>query len=200
MVDPVACRRVTNIPLEGKPESGVSTEDGKVYVNITDTNEVVEIDASALRVSRRWSTEPCQHPVAIAVDLDHHRLFSGCRSGLMAVSDYQAGSVVATVPIGQGVDGAAFDPATGDAFAANADGTLTVIHQDSPDAYHVVQNLETMRGSRNMGLDSVSHQLFVVSAEFGPVPEATPGNPRPRAAMIPESFSLLVIERIPKSQ
>jgi DNA-binding beta-propeller fold protein YncE len=108
-----------------------SAGDGKVYANLTDTSEVVEIDAKTASVARRWSTAPCKQPVAMAIDTAHHRLFSGCRSGVMAVSDYQAGKVVATVPIGTGVDGAGFDAASGDAFASNADGTLTVIHQDS---------------------------------------------------------------------
>jgi DNA-binding beta-propeller fold protein YncE len=194
VVDPGAGKLVTNIPLGGKPESGVSTEDGKVYVNITDTNEVVEIDTSALQVTRRWSTAPCEHPVAMAVDLQHHRLFSGCRSGVMAVSDYREGTVVATVPIGRGADGAAFDPATGNVFVSNGDGTLTVIHQDSPDEYRVVQNLKTMPGARTMGLDPTSHQLFLVSSRFGPVPAATPENPHPRPVMVPGSFTLLVVE------
>src|SRR5205823_1072155 len=96
-----------------------------------------------------------------------HRLFSGCRSGVMAVSDYQAGKVVATVAIGAGVDGAGFDPVPGDAFASNADGTLTVIHQYSPDSYRVVQIVETAQGSRNMGLDPTNHRIFVAAAKFG---------------------------------
>ena len=131
VIDPRAGTLITNIPLGGKPEYGVSAGDGKVYANLTDTSEVVEIDAKTATVARRWSTAPCKQPVPMAIDTAHHRLFSGCRSGVMAVSDYQAGKVVATLPIGTGVDGAGFDAASGDAFASNADGTLTVIHQDS---------------------------------------------------------------------
>src|SRR5437660_1060566 len=170
VIDPRPGTLVTNIPLGGKPEYGASAGDGKVYGNLTDTSEVVEIDAKTAAVSRRWSTAPCQQPVAMALDTAHHRLFSGCRSGLMAVSDYQAGKVVATVPIGTGVDGAGYDAASQDAFASNADGTLTVIHQDSPDQYRVVQTLQTPQGSRNMGLDPTNHRVFVVSAKFGPAP------------------------------
>jgi len=131
----------------------------------------------------------------MAIDAAHHRLFSGCRSGVMAVSDYQAGKVVATLPIGMGVDGAGFDPATGDAFASNADGTLTVIHQDSPDKYHVLENVSTPQGSRNMGLDPTNHRVYIVSAKFGPVPDG--GKGRGRAPVLPGSFSLMVIERAP---
>jgi DNA-binding beta-propeller fold protein YncE len=196
VIDPVAGSLVTNIPLGGKPESGVSAGDGKVYVNIVDNAEVVEIDAKALTVTRRWSTAPCKQPVAMAIDPAHHRLFSGCRSGLLAVSDYQAGRVVATAPIGAGVDGAAFDPATGDAFASNADGTLTVIHQDGPDQYHVVENVTTAQGARNMGLDLTTHQLFLVTARFGPPPtDSTADNPRRRPPVLPGSFMMMVVER-----
>src|SRR6266852_6244208 len=139
VIDARAGTLITNIPLGGKPEYGASAGDGKVYANITDTSEVVEIDAKTATVTRRWSTAPCKQPVPMAIDTAHHRLFSGCRSGVMAVSDYQSGTVVATVPIGAGVDGAGYDAASGNAFASNADGTLTVIHQDSPDQYRVLE-------------------------------------------------------------
>src|SRR5215831_13070574 len=99
VIDPKAGTLITNISLGGKPEYGASAGDGKVYANLTDTSEVVEIDARNATVARRWSTTPCQQPVAMAIDVQHHRLFSGCRSGVMAVSDYAAGKVVATVPI-----------------------------------------------------------------------------------------------------
>ena len=191
VIDAKTAKLITNVPLGGKPEYGASAGDGKVYANLTDTNEVVEIDANTAKVSRRWSTAPCKQPVSMAIDTAHHRLFSGCRSGVMAVSDYQAGKVVATVPIGTGVDGAGYDPGSGDAFASNANGTLTVIHQDSPDQYRVVQNLETPQGSRNMGLDPVNHRVYIVSAKFGDVPAGTKGRP----PVVPGSFSLMVIER-----
>jgi hypothetical protein len=190
VIDAAAGKLVTNIDLGGKPEYGASAGDGKVYANLVDNAEVVEIDAKAAKVTRRWPTAPCKQPVAMAIDTTHHRLFSGCRSGVLAISDYQAGKVVATVPIGSGVDGAGYDPSSGDAFASNADGTLTVIHQDSPDQYHVVENVQTAPGSRNMGLDPTNHRIFVVSAKFGPVP---PGGRR--GPLLPGTFALLIIER-----
>ncbi|HSM76644.1 MAG TPA: hypothetical protein VLT57_03425, partial [Bryobacteraceae bacterium] len=150
----------------------------------------VEIDAKAAKVSRRWSTAPCKQPVAMAIDTMHHRLFSGCRSGVMAVSDYQAGRMMTTVPIGTGVDGAGYDPASGNAFASNADGTLTVIHQDSPDQYHVAQTIETPRGSRNMGLDAINHRIYLASAKFGPAPAGGRRSP-----VVAGSFAVLVIEK-----
>jgi DNA-binding beta-propeller fold protein YncE len=191
IIDAKAGTLVVNLPLGGKPEYGASAGDGKVYANLTDTSEVVEIDAKTAKVTRRWPTAPCKQPVSMALDPAHHRLFSGCRSGVMAVSDYQAGKLVTTVPIGMGVDGAGFDPASGNAFASNADGTLTVIHQDSPDQYHVLETVQTPVGSRNMGLDPTNHRLFVASAKFG----SAPGG-RGRAPVLPDSFALLVIEHV----
>jgi DNA-binding beta-propeller fold protein YncE len=190
VIDPQAGALVTNIPLGGKPEYGASAGDGKVYANLTDTSEVVEIDAKAATVVRRWSTAPCKQPVAMAIDTGHHRLFSGCRSGVMAISDYQTGKVVTTVPIGAGVDGAGFDAASGNAFASNADGTLTVIHQEAPDEYHVTQTVQTVQAARNMGLDPANHRVFLVSAKFGPAPV----NGRGRGPVLPGTFTLMVIE------
>jgi DNA-binding beta-propeller fold protein YncE len=193
VIDAASGKLVGNIDLGGKPEYGLPAGDGKVYANLTDTAEVVEIDAQSLKVTRRWSTAPCEKPVAMAIDIAHQRLFSGCRSGVMAVSDYRGGKVVATLPIGAGVDGAGFDPATGDAFASNGDGTLTVIHQDGPDQYHVAQTLKTMPYSRTMGLDPTSHALFLAGATFGsPAPGASPGQ---RPPMVAGSFVVLVVER-----
>ena len=195
VIDP-AGKLITNIPLGGKPEYGASAGDGKVYGNLTDISEVVEIDAKTATVTRRWSTAPCKQPVSMALDTAHHRLFSGCRSGLMAISDYQAGKVVATVPIGTGVDGAGYDAASGDAFASNADGTLTVIHQDTPDQYHVAQTVTTPQGSRNMGLDPTNHRVFLVSAKFGEAPAGGRGRP----PVLPGTFSLMVVERAPAAR
>lgn len=190
VVEPEAGKLVANIPLGGKPESGASADDGKVFVNITDTNEVVQIDVSSLKVERRWPTDPCEQPVAMGIDIRHHRLFSGCRSGLLAVSDYRAGRVVATARIGSGVDGVAYDPTSADIFASNADGTLTIIHQDGPDSYHVLQTLATAPGARNMGLDPTTHRVFVVSGTFG----SRPSGGRGRPPVLPGTFKMMVVE------
>ena len=193
VIDPVAGKLVTNVDLGGKPEYGVSAGNGKVYANLTDNGEVVEIDAKSLTVTRRWPTAPCKNPVAMAIDAAHHRLFSGCRSGVMAVSDYDAGKVITTLPIGAGVDGAGFDPSTGDAFASGADGTLTVIHEDSPNSYRVVQTLTTMTGSRNMGLDTLSHAIFLSGAKFEA--PAAGASPRQRPKRVPGTYVVLEVKR-----
>lgn len=181
---------ITNIPLKGKPENGVSAGNGKVYANIVSTNEIIEIDTKKATVTRRWSSLPCKQPVPMAVDKATHRLFSGCRSGVLVVSDYIAGKVITTLPIGAGVDGTAYDPKTHDIFASNADGTLTIIHQDSADKYQVVQTLNTPIGSRNLGLDPVTHRLYVASAKFGTLPPGDKG----KKPVLPGTFTLLRIE------
>jgi outer membrane protein assembly factor BamB len=191
VIDPRAGTVITNLALGGKPEYGVSAGDGQVYANLTDISEIVEIDAKTASVVRRWPTAPCKQPVAMAIDTAHQRLFSGCRSGVMAVSDYRAGRVVATLPIGAGVDGAGFDTASGDAFASNADGTLTVIHQDAPDQYHVAQTIETPQGARNMGLDTSNHRVFIVSAKSDRRRQQRPGT------VFPEHLRPMVIEKQP---
>jgi len=198
VVDGASGKLITNVPLGGKPEYGASAGDGKVYANLTDTSEVVEIDAKQASVSRRWSTGMCRQPVSMALDTKNHRLFSGCRSGVLAVSDYQAGKTITTLPIGMGVDGAGYDAASGDVFATNVDGSLTVIHQDSADKYHVVGSVTTPMGSRNMGLDPATHRIYVAAATFAPPPAPPAGAPQGRggrATVVPGTFKLLVIER-----
>jgi len=181
---------IGSVDLGGGPEFGVSAGDGKLYVNIEDASEVVEVDAAALKVLRRWSILPCQSPSGLAIDRAHHRLFSGCRNGMLGVSDAQAGKLITTVPIGRGVDAGRFDEGTGLAFASNGDGTLTVIHEDSPDKYTVVGNVKTKAGARTMELDPVTHRLFTVSADFGPLPA---GQRRP--PVLPGTFALLELDR-----
>ncbi|MGD0992113.1 MAG: YncE family protein [Gemmatimonadales bacterium] len=183
-----------NVDLGGKPEFGVSAADGKLYINLEDKSEVVEVDARAMRVLRHWSIAPCESPSGLAIDRAHHRLFSGCRNGLMGVSDAVHGRLVTTVPIGRGVDACRYDPATRLAFASNGDGTLTVIHEDAPDKYTVVSNATTKQGARTMEIDLANHHVFTVTADFGPAPAPTPERPRPRPTILPGTFALLVLE------
>lgn len=182
-----------SIPLGGRPEFAVADGHGHVFVNIEDKSELVMIDSKKLAVKARWSLAPCEEPSGLAIDVKHHRLFSGCRNKMMAVVDDESGKVVATVPIGQGVDANRFDPETQLAFSSNGDGTLTVVHEDSPDKYTVVDNVATARGARTMELDETTHTVFLVTADFGPPPAATTENPHPRPTMLPGSFKLLVV-------
>jgi DNA-binding beta-propeller fold protein YncE len=193
VIDPASGDVIGTIRLGGRPEFGVSAGGGRLYVNLEDSGAVAEIDAAGLRVTRRWPLATCRSPTGLAIDRTHQLLFSGCRNGVMAISDASAGKVIATVPIGQGVDGCVFDPGPGLAFASNGDGSLTVVHEDSPTAFHVVATVPTHRGARTVALDPATHRLYTVTADFGPPPAPTRDRPRPRPGIVPGSFTLLVI-------
>ena len=194
VLDAASGKRIGTIDLGTGPEFAVSAGDGKLYVNLEEKGAVAEIDAAAMKVTRQWSLAPCQTPTGLAIDRAHHRLFSGCRSGVMAISDASAGKLITTLPIGQAVDACRFDPATQLAFASNGDGTLTVVHEDAPDRFRVVATVPTRRGARTMELDEATHRVFTVTADFGPTPAATPEHPRPRPPIVPGTFALLVLE------
>lgn len=195
VLDAASGKKIGTVDLGGGPEFGVSAGDGKLYVNLEDSSAVDEIDAGTMKVVRRWSLAPCQSPSGLAIDREHHRLFSGCHNQVMAISDAQAGKVVATVPIGQGVDANRFDPGTQLAFASTGDGTITVVHEDGPDTYTVVASVPTKRGARTMEVDLSSHVVYTVTADFGPMPAPTADRPRPRPPILPGTFALLVLER-----
>ena len=161
VIDPVSGKNVGTIPLGGKPEFGISAGNGKLYANITDKSEVVEIDAMGMKVTRRWSIAPCGSSTGLAIDVAHNRLFSACRSKHLGVSDIAAGKLVTTLPIGSGVDAAAFDPATQLIFASNGDGTLSVVHEDTPDTYTVVETVPTGPRAKTMTLDPASHRVYL---------------------------------------
>ncbi len=186
---------IGTIPLGGKPEFAVTDGAGHVFVNIEDKSEVVALDPRGLEVTGRWSLAPCEEPSGLALDAAHHRLFSVCGNKVMAVSDTEKERVVTTVPIGEHPDAAAFDAERQLAFSSNGEGTLTVVHETSPDEYEVVQTLATMRGARTEAFDPETHRLFLVGADFGPAPSPTPEQPRPRPTMIEGSFTLLVVGR-----
>jgi hypothetical protein len=146
-------------------------------------------------VEKRWPLAPCEEPSGMAIDRKNRRLFVGCRNRMMAVVDADRGTVVTTVPIGEGVDGNAFDPESGLAFASCGDGTLTVAHEDSPDKLTVVQKVETQRGARTVALDEKSRRLYLPTAQFGPPPAPTAEQPRPRPVILPGTFEVLVVGR-----
>jgi DNA-binding beta-propeller fold protein YncE len=181
------------IKLDGKPEFAVSDEKGGVFVNIEDKNQLVALDPNKLEVKARWPLAGCEEPSGLAIDRKNRRLFSGCGNKVMAIVDADSGKVVSTQPICDGVDATAFDPETGLAFASCGDGNLTVIRQESPDKYSVAENVPTQKGARTLALDSKTHQVFVVTANFGPRPAPTADQPRPRPAILPDSFVVLVV-------
>jgi DNA-binding beta-propeller fold protein YncE len=194
VLDAATGQKNGTMDLGGKPEAAVSAGDGKVYANLEDSSALMEIDAAAMKVTRSWSLAPCESPTGLALDRAHHRLFSGCRNRVMAISDAVRGTLVATEPIGQGVDACQFDPGTQLAFASTGDGGITVIREDAPDRYTVVGAATTKPGARTMEIDLRTHRLFTVSADFGPVPAATPEHPRPRPPVLPGTFALLELD------
>ena len=183
------------IPLGGRPEFAAADGAGRVYVNLEDKSELVALDSRRLEVAARWPLAPCTEPAGLAMDTRHQRLFVGCRNQMLAVVDAASGRIVATLPIGRGVDANAFDAETSLAFSSNGDGTLTVVREESPDKYSVVENVVTQRGTRTMALDTKTHNVFLVAAEFVSPPAPTPDNPRPRPAMVPGSFVVLIFGR-----
>ncbi len=186
---------VGTIKVDGKPEFAASDAKGEIFVNIEDKSEVMALDPNKLEVKSRWPLAPCEEPSGLAIDRKHRRLFSGCGNKVMAIVDADSGKVVSTLPIGGGVDAAAFDPETGLAFASCGEGVLTVVREDSPDKFSVAESVATKRGARTMALDPVKHRIFLVTAEFGPPPAPTADQPRPRPAILPDSFVVLVVDK-----
>jgi DNA-binding beta-propeller fold protein YncE len=180
---------VGTLALGGKPEFAVADGKGTIFVNIEDKSELVQFDAQKLVVLNRWPLAPCQEPSGLAGDLKSRRLFAGCDNKLMAVINADTGKVVATVPIGEGVDANAFDPGTNLAFASTGDGNVTVVHEDSPGKYTVVANVPTKRSARTMTLDLKTHALFLSAADFDP-----PASGERRGKMKPGSFVVLRLD------
>src|SRR6266436_4543343 len=183
------------IALGGKPEFAVADEKGHVYVNVEDKNEIVQFDALKLTVENHWSIAPGEEPSGLAMDRKQRRLFAVCGNKLMTVVNADNGQVITTLPIGAGTDAAGFDPETGFAFSSNGEGTLTVVHEDSPDKFSVVENVATQARARTMALDPKTHQVYLVTAEFGTAPAPTAQQQRPRAPMVPGTFTLLMLNR-----
>jgi len=176
------------IALGGKPEFSVADDRGHVYVNIEDTSEVVEIDAAKASVSKRYSLKPCDGPSGLAIDVKKRRLFSVCGNRMMAVSDPDAGKVIATPATGPGTDGAGFDPGTGYAFSSNGgDGTLTILKEVNG-KWEVQENVATQRGARTMTVDEKTHNVYLSVAEPQPAAAGQRGR-----GFLPDSFKVLVI-------
>ena len=195
VVDAVTSTVVGTIQIGGKLEFAAADGAGHVYVNVENKSEEVEIDSKNLTVTAHWPLDPCKEPSGLAIDAKNRRLFAGCGNRMMAVVDADSGKVIATPAIGAGVDADAFDPGTGFAFASCGSGVLTVIHEDSPDKFTVVEDVPTQQGARTMALDPKTHEVYLVTGQFGPRPTPTPDNPRPFPTLVPDSFVALVLGR-----
>jgi YVTN family beta-propeller protein len=186
---------IATIPVGGKPEFAVTDLTGKIYVNVEDKNEIAAIDAGTLAIVSRWSIAPGEEPSGLAIDAAHRLLFAVCSNEMMVVVNAESGKVVATVPTGKGTDGCAFDPGLGNVYASNGEGTLTVVHEDAPADFRVVENAVSRRGARTIAVDPEKHLVYLPTAEFGPTPAATVDNPHPRPSIVPGSFMILQMER-----
>ncbi len=183
---------VATVLLPGKPEFAVADPAaGRVYNNIEDKDEVVAIDSMSHQIAATWPVAPGEGPSGLAIDPAHHRLFIGCQNERMVMMDSASGQVLATVPIGRGVDANAFDPGTGLAFASCGDGTVTIAREDAPGHLTVVQTLRTEPGARTMALDPTTHRIYLATARFGPAPETESGERR-RPPIVPGTFKVLV--------
>jgi DNA-binding beta-propeller fold protein YncE len=195
VIDAASGRLLGRIALPGKPEFAVSDGKGHVYDNIEDTGELVEIDPRAMKVTHTWKLKDCEEPTGLAMDVAHRRLFSVCQNDNMAVTDADSGRPVASVPIGDGPDGAAFDAQRQLVFSSNGgSGTLTVVHEDDADHYRVLANAPTQKSARTMALQP-GGDVYLSAARFGPRPAPSADNPRARPPLVPGSFTVLVMSR-----
>jgi YVTN family beta-propeller protein len=181
------------IKLDGKPEFAASDAKGEIFVNIEDKSELTAIDPNKLEVKAKWPLAPCESPSGLSIDRKNRRLFVGCENKMMAVVDADTGKVLATPAIGDGVDATTFDGETGLAFASCGEGVLTVVREESSDKFSVAENVPTQPGARTLALDAKTHNVYVVTAKFGPPPAATADNPHPRRTILPDSFVVVVV-------
>jgi YVTN family beta-propeller protein len=183
------------VALGGKPEAATADAGGTVYVNMEDKSAIMSFDAKSLAMKKSWPLAPCESPSGMAIDVAHGLLFSGCDNAMMAVSDTAQGKVIATVKTGDGVDADRFDPATGYAFAPNGESaTMSVVHEDSPTKFSLVENVPTQAGARTMEIDPSTHMLYTMTADMKPG-TPTPDRPKPRPVPVPGSFRLLLLSR-----
>jgi YVTN family beta-propeller protein len=189
VIDAKAGKVVATVPLGGKPEfAAADSKLGRVYNNLEDKSEVVAIDTQTHAVVNRWPIAPGEEASGMAFDVQNHRLFLGCGNKLMVMMDSTTGKVVASVPIGDGVDANSFDPATKLAFASCGDGTVTIAKEETPGKLTVVQTLKTTSGARTMTIDPKTHRIYLGAASYLAVASGAKGRPQ----MVPGSFKVLV--------
>ena len=195
VIDAATEEVIATIPLGGKPEFSVADGQGHVYVNNEDRSEVMVIDSKTLEVLSRWPIAPGEAPTGLAIDLKNRRLFSVTRNKFMIVLEADDGRIIASLPIGGGCDGCMFDPERKLAFASNGEGTLTIVQEDTPSCFTVLDTITTQRGARTMTIDPRTHALFLPTAEYGPTPQPTAEQPRPRPPVLPNTFVLLQFQK-----
>jgi YVTN family beta-propeller protein len=192
VIDATSKKVIGTVKLAGKPEEAILDGNGNMFVNIEDKSSIQEFDTKSYAIKGTWPLAPCEGPSAMAFDSAHRRIFVACDK-VMVVVNADNGKVVASPPIGGDPDGNGYDPGTGLAFAACREGLVSVIHEDSPDKYTVVGNINTQFGTRTMALDTKSHRVYTETADFKPAGAPTPDNPKPRPTVIAGSFVILEI-------
>jgi len=193
---PIDSAKAVHVPLGGRPEAGVADGKGHVYINIESTSEIAVVDPKSGQVAARWKIDGGEEPSGLAIDVEHHRLFSGCHNKVMAIIDTETGKTITTVPIGNGVDACAFDPGTGEAYASCGDGTITVVKETAPGKFET-STVKTQPGARTMCVDPSTHTLYLPDAEMLPAtqPAAGGGGRGGRGQMKPDSFMVIVVSR-----
>ena len=187
---------VGTIDLGGGPEFAVADGKGTVYINLEDKSELLAVDSATLKIKSRWPLAPAGAPTALAMDVQHHRLFSAGRNPqMMVVLDSESGKVIQSFPISAGVDAASYDSETGLIFVSTREGMVHVFHEDSPDKFSEAETIKTEVGAKTMGLDTKTHNLFLDTADFGPAPAPTADRPHPNRAPIQGTFHVLVYGR-----
>jgi len=193
--------------LGGRTEHLAADGAGHVFLNMQDVGKLHKLDVRGFKVMETWALTPvCTQPSSMDMDAAHNRIFIGCRGGgqaqppaasLLAVVDSTNGKIVAAQPIGPGVDALEFDPKTGLIYVSTGggEGALSIFHEDSQDKYTLVENVKTLPGARTMALDHKTEMVYLPVADVGPAPAATPDNPRPRAPMVPGTFSVLIVAK-----
>lgn len=185
---------VGTVKLTGRPEYPQPDGKGHVFVNIEDKSMIEQFDSKKLTSMGTWSLAPGEEPSGLSIDPKHHLVFSTCRNNILAVSDTALGKVVGTPKIGNGPDAAAFDPGLGLAFSSNgSDGTLTIVQREKDGTFTVVDNVATQQSARTMAIDTKTHKLYLIAAQYeAPTGDAQPGQ-RQRRRMVPGSTVILVV-------
>ena len=193
VIDAASRAVVATVPLPGKPEFPAVDGHGTVFDNIEDKSEIVRLDARTKTLTATWPAG-CDSPSGLAFDVAGHRLFPVCDGNKMSVIDSSTGKLLANPSIGDGPDAAGWSAAHSLAFASSGDGILSVVDASAP-GYPTIESLPTQRGARTMAYDPATDRIYLVTAEFGPRPDPTPQNPRPRPAIVPGSFTVIVVGR-----
>ncbi|HZC24536.1 MAG TPA: YncE family protein [Candidatus Binatia bacterium] len=191
LIDAQSGNIVATVPLSGIPEFAATDGRGNVFVNIESKNSLVRLAPDGTKVEKEWSLSPCEGPSGLAIDAKGRRLFSVCDNKLMIVTDADSGKQIAQVRVGVEPDAAIYDAEQKLVFASNCDGTLTVVKQEDPDHYTVLQNVKTEREARTMALNPVSHKLFLPSEQI--LPGSKPPEPGNLPEFTPGTFHMMIV-------